>query len=202
MIIQPKTRLTVHYPVQLRIKDIAFVSTDEEILDKVNNIPIVDIESGEGISVIFLIDIARAVRRAVEQADVRFLGTDDIIVEYVQQDKKRNLLQTVKTIVIGMFIVIAAGAALMNYHADVDMISALSRINRIVTNEDVELPLVTAIPYSLGVGLGLYLFFNLSSKKKSKKIQFPSPLKTEIASYTDVAEDLMKEQARNERQEE
>jgi stage V sporulation protein AA len=55
------------------------------------------------------------------------------------------------------------------------------RMYYMVTGETVKKPLLFQIPYSLGLGVGMILFFNHVFKKRNN--EEPSPLEVEIFQY-------------------
>ena len=69
----------------------------------------------------------------------------------------------------------------MNFHEDVSMQQVQQRLYRVITGEQVEKPLWFQIPYSLGIGLGMILFFNHFFKKRIN--EEPSPLEVEMFQY-------------------
>jgi stage V sporulation protein AA len=69
----------------------------------------------------------------------------------------------------------------MNFHEDVAMGDVHQKIYQLITGEKSEKPLIIQIPYSLGVGIGMVLFFNHLFKKKFN--EEPSPLEVEMFKY-------------------
>ena len=69
----------------------------------------------------------------------------------------------------------------MNFHADVSMPKVLARIFYLITGEVNHRPLLLQIPYSLGIGAGMILFFNHIFKHRFN--DEPSPLELEVFLY-------------------
>jgi len=69
----------------------------------------------------------------------------------------------------------------MNFHTDVSMEQVHQRIYYLVTGAYNARPLILQIPYSLGIGLGMVLFFNHVFKRKLN--DEPSPLELEVFLY-------------------
>ena len=69
----------------------------------------------------------------------------------------------------------------MNFHEDVSMQDAHQRLYKIITGKEVEKPLIFQIPYSIGLGLGMIIFFNHVFKKRIN--EEPSPLEVEMFNY-------------------
>lgn len=69
----------------------------------------------------------------------------------------------------------------MNFHTDVSMMQVHERIYYLITGEKSHQPLWMQIPYSIGIGLGMILFFNHIFQKKIN--EEPSPLEVELFMY-------------------
>ena len=69
----------------------------------------------------------------------------------------------------------------MNFHEDVSMLQVHQKIYTIITGETKEHPLLLQIPYSIGIGIGMILFFNRVFKKRLN--EEPSPLEVEMFLY-------------------
>lgn len=69
----------------------------------------------------------------------------------------------------------------MNFHDDVSMQSVQEKLYKIITGEAKQKPLLFQIPYSLGLGLGMILFFNHVFRKRIN--EEPSPLEVEMFNY-------------------
>lgn len=70
---------------------------------------------------------------------------------------------------------------IMNFHNDVGMQEVQQKLHYLLTGENNKHPLWMQIPYSLGLGLGMLLFFNHWFKKRFN--EEPSPLEIELFKY-------------------
>jgi stage V sporulation protein AA len=69
----------------------------------------------------------------------------------------------------------------MNFHEDVSMGAVHQKIYKIVTGHYVKKPLILQIPYSIGLGIGMIMFFNHLFRKRFN--EEPSPLEVEVFNY-------------------
>jgi len=84
-------------------------------------------------------------------------------------------------ILIWLLLFFGAALAIMNFHEDVSMQAVHQRIYKIITGKENLKPLILQIPYSIGLGLGMVLFFNHVFKKRLN--EEPSPLEVEMFNY-------------------
>ena len=82
---------------------------------------------------------------------------------------------------VWLLLFVGSGLAIMNFHTDVSMKEVHERIYYLMTGMHHSRPLILQIPYSLGIGLGMVLFFNHLFKQKFN--DEPSPLELEVFMY-------------------
>src|SRR5699024_4221207 len=70
---------------------------------------------------------------------------------------------------------------IMNFHYDVSMQEVQQKLHFLITGEKTEFPLWIQIPYSIGLGVGMLLFFNHWFNKRFN--EEPSSLEIEIYNY-------------------
>ncbi|MCM3163174.1 stage V sporulation protein AA [Metabacillus litoralis] len=177
--IRLRHRIQVHPNDVITIDKIALVVGDKELTEKLNKIVIHKIQlSDKNMVVIDVMHVLREIHKYDRQIDVQAIGATQTIVEIMYQKKK---LSPLLFCLVWLLLFIGAGLAIMNFHEDVSMRAVHQRIYKIVTGKENAHPLILQIPYSLGLGLGMVLFFNHLFKKRIN--EEPSPLEVEIFNY-------------------
>nr|WP_306305148.1 stage V sporulation protein AA [Bacillus badius] len=164
-------------PVQLR--DIAEVSAPENILSDLLATVIHEIRQRDGkVVIIDAMTVVEKLNRHWPGVDIQFIGPPQTIVETPPPKKKLPLL-----IFSFVWCLLFVGAALtiMNFHEDVSMREVHIQLYEIVTGKKTQYPLIFQIPYSIGLGTGMVLFFNHLFKKRLN--EEPSPLEVEMFNY-------------------
>jgi stage V sporulation protein AA len=128
--------------------------------------------------VIHSLDVIKAVQEYDSQITVQCLGPEQTLI-YVQAGVRKPHLLLVFLVWIILFI--GSGLAIMNFHIDVSMQQTHERIYELVTGRKNSHPLLIQIPYSIGVGAGMVLFFNHLFRKRFN--DEPSPLELEMFLY-------------------
>lgn len=173
-----KKKVRVSPGRQLRLGDIAQVLADESVMSIVQ-LPIYQSSLRDGnLVVIDVMDVIAQICRVHPALDVRSVGPAQTIVE---MEVSRRIPSTFWVMMIWLLLFVGAGLALMNFHEDVSMKSVHQRIYYLVTGEHQARPLILQIPYSLGVGAGMILFFNHLFKRRFN--DEPSPLELEMFLY-------------------
>lgn len=109
---------------------------------------------------------------------IEHFGEPHCLIEITDARKPPKM---VWIIMVWLLLFVGSGLAIMNFHADVSMGVVHQRIYKLLTGEWVEYPLLLQIPYSIGIGLGMIIFFNHMFKKKFN--EEPSPLEVEMFLY-------------------
>ncbi|WP_349410806.1 stage V sporulation protein AA [Pseudalkalibacillus sp. SCS-8] len=172
-------KLLVSPDQTVRIKDLAQLVGPEEIVEQIGGIIIHKITiQDKTIVIIDLMKVLKTIRNRFPEVDIQPIGSSQTIVE-VQYGK--NSITGVYFIIVWMLLFIGAALAIMNFHEDVSMQEVHQKIYYLVTGHENAYPLLLQIPYSLGLGFGMVLFFNHIFKKRFN--EEPSPLEVEMFNY-------------------
>ena len=87
----------------------------------------------------------------------------------------------IKVIFISITLFMGAATAIMSFHSDAEMPQILRTYYTTFYGEKEDNPLILEIPYSIGLGFGIILFFNHFSK--IKLTNDPTPLEVQMTSY-------------------
>lgn len=128
--------------------------------------------------VIDLLQIVKAIREASPGLSVEAYGDPQVLVMVAEKPVKPRIFMLVLSWLLLFF---GAGLAIMNFHTDVSMKEVHTRIVELISGKQVEHPLWFQIPYSLGIGLGMVLFFNHLFRKRFN--EEPNPLEVELYMY-------------------
>ncbi|OCL27004.1 stage V sporulation protein AA [Orenia metallireducens] len=170
----------------LVISDLAEVITNKELQDKLEKVKVKEVTEKAGQSMIVTaLEIIRAIKREFPQSGIKHLGEADVIVdieENFQNNLRDNQPSRLYIFAIGIILFFGAAMAIMNFHADVSMVKVHQQIYKLIMGESKENPLLLNIPYSIGLGFGMIVFFNQIYKYKFNK-KDPSPLEIEMYLY-------------------
>lgn len=171
-------RIEANPKQMITVGDIAAIA-NKESHSTLTKIPLYSIPSSkQGVVIIDIIQVIKKMYEVSPNLDIQTIGPSETIV-MVNQKKPR--LNGVYFILVWFLLFIGAGLAIMNFHEDVSMNEVHTRIFRLVTGNEVAKPLLLQIPYSIGLGVGMILFFNHFFKKRLS--DEPSPLEVEMFNY-------------------
>ncbi|MGG4414114.1 stage V sporulation protein AA [Brevibacillus agri] len=174
-----RKRLAVKPEAMITLGDICQLFWDGKREDALKRMPIYQVKPTDGnLIVIDIMQVIQRVRSVYPEVELEIQGAPQIIVEALNPRKKAN---PVLVALVWLLLFIGSGLAIMNFHTDVSMREVHERIFYLITGEQSKQPLWLQIPYSIGIGMGMILFFNHIFEKKIN--EEPSPLEVELFMY-------------------
>ncbi|WP_117169310.1 stage V sporulation protein AA [Paraliobacillus sediminis] len=176
-------RMKKHYQTtekkKIKLRDIAHISGNETIVATLNQTVIYEIVKEDlQVCVIEGFTVIQKLQASFPELDLQLLGPNQTIIHI---SKKGRLPQVTFVLLVWLLLFVGSAMTIMNFHYDVSMQSVQQRLHYLFTGEEEKYPLWMQIPYSLGLGLGMILFFNHVFKKRFN--EEPSPLEIEIYKY-------------------
>lgn len=112
---------------------------------------------------------------------VQSYGEQDFIVEYVAGPEKPKWLEVTKLVLLCIIVFFGAAFTIMAFNNDISINDVFSRLYEQVMGE--EKPVVTELEifYSIGITVGILVFFNHVGKKKITAD--PTPIQVEMRKY-------------------
>lgn len=183
-----KVSLEKYKPILL--KDLAEISAEKDLKDKLENLiyPI-DVKD-QKIILVSVISIINFIKENIPNIDLVVIGETDVLLNINDTNASIDKYKIIRVVVVCFLLFIGAITAIINFHSDVDMKQAHSTIYKIITGEENDRPLLLQIPYSLGIGAGMIVFFNHFFKRKIDNE--PTPLEMEIYSYQQSVDEYVK----------
>ncbi|MGN1401233.1 MAG: stage V sporulation protein AA [Bacillus sp. (in: firmicutes)] len=174
-----RNRVKVRGRKDIKVGDIAKLIGPEELVDHLKGIHLRTISKSDRNLVIFdLIQVIERIVAAYPQVEIQGVGPDQTLLEVEMKKKKIN---TFYFGAVWLLLFVGSAVTIMNFHEDVSMRPVQIKLYKIITGEYSSHPYILQIPYSIGLGLGMVLFFNHFFKKRFN--EEPSPLEVEMFNY-------------------
>ena len=120
----------------------------------------------------------QALNRKYPNATVNNVGEMDILIEYLPQAEGRNPFWVwAKVAFVSLVLFVGASTTIMCFHSDTQLPLIFENMYYLFFEESKEVPKLLSIPYSIGLGLGIIVFFNHFSKSRSRRTRPPLKLK-------------------------
>ncbi|MEK0314191.1 stage V sporulation protein AA [Cohnella sp. 56] len=175
-----RRRVVVLPGAVIRLGDIASIETDRRYAVKLRELIVWKMRPEDGnLLMIDMLQIVRLIRQMNPALTVETFGEPHVLLETIPGGKSRPRYALL--IAAWLLLFFGSGMAIMNFHADVDMPDVQRRIIELLTGRPERHAWLFEVPYSLGVGLGMLIFFNRVFRKRLN--DEPNPLEVEMFMY-------------------
>lgn len=190
--VRSKGKVTLPKGETVLLKDLAEVSADKEIKNSLENLRYPMDTNSQNHVLISIISIINFIKENVPDIELVVIGQTDVLIHFEDGSKKSRMdrYKKFRAAVVCFLLFIGAITAIINFHSDTDMRAAHSIIYKAITGEENGRPLLLQIPYSLGIGVGMSVFFNHMFKKKID--DEPTPLEMKMYSYQQSVDEYTK----------
>lgn len=174
--------------------------TDSNVAAKLKSLKMIKI-SGEK-KQRYVVSILRLIEKMHEvypNLTVQNLGPADIIVTYEPVQKKNHVIDWTKTVLVVLVTFFGAAYSIMVFNNDVNTPKLFGQIYQQVMGVQKKGFTIMELMYSIGVAIGILVFFNHFGKKKFTVD--PTPMEVEMRLYeNDIQTTLIENCARKEQE--
>lgn len=165
------------------LKDIASVScVNRSITAKVKAMKIYHFTAGDGGRVVIsILKLIEEIQRLEPSLTVESVGETDTVIELVKTDRKKGVLVTVKIIFVALLSFFGTAFTIMAFHNDIGIQEVFAEFHQIVMGSTSDGFTVLEVSYSIGLALGIILFFNHIGGRRITKD--PTPIEVAMRKY-------------------
>lgn len=183
--IEPKKKYLAVGRKLIFIKDIANVYCNGTSADKINSIQIFSVpDNGQYIFSVSFLDIVKAVTAVLPDAKINNTGEKEVLIEYKKehkQDKKSMII--LKTVFVFLILFFGTATAIMSFHTDAQIPQIFDGYYNMFFNTTQHSKGLLEVPYSIGLAVGITVFYNHFGKKKLT--EDPTPIEVQMTTYED-----------------
>lgn len=183
--IKPIKKATITQRRLVYLEDIAEIYAPQQNMQTLSKLPVFSIPSAqEETYLISVLDLVQKITQCVQNATVSNLGEMDILIEYHPKQQKSNpFMVWSKILFVSAVLFFGAATTIMCFHSDTQIPLIFQNYYKIFLGENQELPPLLTVPYSIGLVIGIGVFFNHFSKIAMSKD--PTPIEVEMTTYED-----------------
>ncbi len=173
------------------LKDISSVRcANSQIEAKVKSIKVHTFRKDEEkkcvISILKLISMIEAVCPGVA---VESLGEQDMLVEIINVNKHKGWQQGLKIVLVSLVSFFGTAFTIMAFHNDIGIRDTFSEIYRVITGTETDGFTILEISYSIGLALGIIVFFNHIGGRRITKD--PTPIEVAMRNYEEDVDNAL-----------
>ena len=165
------------------LSDVAEVYAGDSCQGALEKLPVFQVpENTENMYLISVLELVQAITALYPKATVSNVGESDILLSYTPYPKKENkLILWSKILFVSAVLFCGAATTIMCFHSDTQLPLIFQNYYAMAYGENTELPKLVTIPYSIGLVVGILVFFNHFSKFALSKD--PTPIEVEMTTY-------------------
>ena len=177
---------------EIKIKDIiSLYCTDKELEQKIKNQSVYhfmgDSNQRKCFSILRFVEVIKQVDQTL---DVVNLGPEDFIVYYKREQEESKILHYGKIFFVILVAFFGASFSIMTYNTDVGIEELFYNVYEMIMGQAPNGPNLLHISYTVGLAIGIILFFNHAGKIKLN--DDPTPFEVQMRLYErDVNDTLM-----------
>lgn len=126
-----------------------------------------------------------------ENYRIESVGEQDCVISYMGSTNHGTLREKVETALVSLVTFFGAAFAIMTYNEDVDVPGVFEKMYQIFSGTVPENGGILELTYSIGIGLGIIVFFNHFERKGQQRD--PTPMEVQMGQYEeDVVTTIIK----------
>ncbi|MBQ8184857.1 MAG: stage V sporulation protein AA [Lachnospiraceae bacterium] len=128
-----------------------------------------------------LLEVVQKIHEIYPSLEIQNLGEIDFIVEYSTKEKDSPLLLFFKVSVVCIITFLGSAFSIMAFNNDVSVTTLFAQLYELLTGEPSNGFTILELTYSLGLSVGIVVFFNhLGGRRLTKD---PTPIEVELRKY-------------------
>lgn len=178
-------------------KDIAQIScSNKEIEARVRTMLFPEAVGREpGRYVKSVMEVIDCIQKEFPSLKINNIGVPDFIITYEKQKQPADAVSWLKTAAVCVLCFFGAAFSIMTFNNDVAVTELFGQVYELFTGQTSDGFTVLELSYSLGLGLGIVVFFNHFAGKKLTAD--PTPLEVQMRTYENDVNDTIIEASRH-----
>ena len=181
--IKPSKKVSLTHRSTVHLKDLAEICVAGGNEKDIKDIVLLNIDFDKSSQyMISAIDIIKKVAEVFPDANIQCLGETETLIDYTSgPEKTGGAIEKLKTAFVCIVLFGGAMTAIMSFHSDAQMPAVFQNMYRIFFGIEATKPYIIYIPYSIGLAVGIIVFFNHFGMKKIT--EDPTPIEVEMTTY-------------------
>ena len=161
---------------------LAMECSQQNMVSKLKTIKILKIpQGGSHRYVVSVLKIIEVIHKEYPDLEVQNLGSPDLIVTYEGHKQDKKLMRWIKIILVTVTSFIGAGFAIMTFNNDGGVTELFAQMYEMFLGRPKEGTGILELTYSIGITIGILIFFNHFGKKRFSVD--PTPIEVEMRLY-------------------
>lgn len=179
---------------------VALECSNKDLIPKLKTLKLLKIpDHGKQRFVISILKIIACIHEKYPGLEVQNMGEQDIIITYEEQKTPGMFYHVLKTSVVVLITFCGAAFSIMAFNNDISSAKLFKQIYEFVTGTKSDGFTILEVTYSIGIIIGILVFFNHFGKKRFTVD--PTPMEVQMRLYeNDIQTTLIEDASRREQE--
>lgn len=166
----------------VKLGDVATMEcTDQSVVNRLKTEKLIRLDDNrKKRTVVSTMLVIQKIHQIYPELEVQSIGESDFILQ-LPPEKKSKVLETVKVSLVCLVSFFGSVFAMMTFNEDVSSLDSFRKVYTWVIGQPPQGATILELCYSIGVSVGIIVFFNHFGKKRLTKE--PSPVEVEMSDY-------------------
>ena len=154
---------------------------DDTIVNRCNSLKVCTLKESQSRKVISVMKIIEMITDVYPGIQIENIGETDIIIERIKSEKKGVYRKLPKIIFVSLISFFGTAFTIMAFHNDIQIQELFNNVHVMITGQKSNGHSVLELSYSVGLCVGIIVFFNhIGGKRISSD---PTPIEVEMRIY-------------------
>ena len=171
--------------VDVRLGDVAKLEcADASVKNRLKTLKLLKIQAEKSNRYIFsVMKVVELIHEIYPNLEIQNLGEPDFIVEYESPEYAKGRWNLLKVILLCITVFFGSAFSIMAFNNDVGVNEVFAQVYQLVMGQESDGFTILEITYSVGIAVGIIIFYNhLGGKRITKD---PTPIEVQMRLYED-----------------
>lgn len=181
------------------LQDMATIyCADERVKQQVCKLPVYSRQNTEVRRVVSIMRVLELILQNRPNWSMVSIGETACVIEWQEKKKQNRIWENCKIIFVALICFFGTSFSIMAYHNDINITNLFGNIYSLALGKEKAGITFMEVAYSLGLSMGILVFFNHVGKRRITKD--PTPVEVEMRAYEDSINLALSEIAERENQ--
>ena len=154
---------------------------NDTVVNRCNALKVCTLKEGQSRKVVSVMKIIQMITDVYPGIHVENIGETDIIIERIKMEKKGKYRKLPKIVFVSLISFFGTAFTIMAFHNDIQIQELFNNVHVMITGKESNGHTILELSYSIGLCLGIIVFFNhIGGKRISSD---PTPIEVEMRIY-------------------
>ncbi len=171
--------------IDVKLGDVAKLEcTNASVKNRLKTLKLLKIQAEKSNRYIFsIMKVVELIHEVYPDLEIQNLGETDFIIEYESPEYAKGRWNLLKVILLCLIVFFGSAFSIMAFNNDIGVTRIFQQVYELVMGESTDGFTILEVTYSLGIAVGIIVFYNHFGGKRITKD--PTPMEVQMRLYED-----------------